>query len=350
MDNYQDYTVEDFIGDDYFVDWVLRPQAGHEEFWQAWIVSNPAKANDVAKARRIILSIRINELPQQLSIADMQQMDSRMQGEEADDEPQPAKSKVKLLFLMKVAAMLLTVCLLGLLFYNRFKASNAAIGQYEAGDYTRVRNSAKESKVVLFPDGSLAVLKPNSVLTYPKIFKGAKREVTLDGEAFFEVRKNKAHPFYVYAQDMVTRVVGTSFTVTAFAGQKTFKVVVTTGKVMVYNAKSPQQSVVKLVPNQKTVFSKTQLRLTPDTVKTPLKLSNEIAQQNLTFNNTPLPVVIKELEEAYQVHVIYDESRFGKLTVTASLAMLPLDEKIRLIAKAINADAEFSNGQIILKK
>lgn len=352
MKDYQHFNVEDFIADDYFIDWVLQPNALHDRFWNAFMLANPAKKGTIEQAKRIVLSIRIDALPEQLNLDDMLQMKARLEniGHNKGEE-KPVKNIYKATVFAKVAAMFLLISIAGYLIYSNTKPANSIIGQSVLGEnLTRVINNTKESKVIFFADGSLAILKPSSTLTYPRKFNADKRVVKLQGEAFFEVRKDKAHPFFVYADDMVTRVVGTSFTVSAYGNRKAFNVVVTTGKVMVYNAKSPQKYLVKLAPHQKAIFVKNNTEILRDTVITPLKLAGDVAVKSFTFDRTPLPIVVRELEEAYQVRIIYDENQFDKLTVTASLALLPLDEKIKLIAKAVNADCTFNNGQITLKK
>jgi ferric-dicitrate binding protein FerR (iron transport regulator) len=80
------------------------------------------------------------------------------------------------------------------------------------------------------PDGSVVALNSNSKLVFPKQFKGDTREVTLYGEAFFDVKPNAEKPFIISAGNAQVKVVGTSFNVSAYPETETVEVVVKTVK------------------------------------------------------------------------------------------------------------------------
>lgn len=73
---------------------------------------------------------------------------------------------------------------------------------------------------VELPDGTKVWLNTDSKLTFPSQFVGSKREVRLEGEAYFEVTHDKAHPFIVNTERLVTQVLGTSFNVRAYSGSQ----------------------------------------------------------------------------------------------------------------------------------
>lgn len=94
------------------------------------------------------------------------------------------------------------------------------------------KNTAPEK--IMLSDGSTVLLQPGSSIRYLQNFDAEKREVNLSGEAFFDVARNPQRPFYVYANNVVTRVLGTSFVVKSPVGQSTIEVEVKTGRVHVY--------------------------------------------------------------------------------------------------------------------
>ncbi len=96
-----------------------------------------------------------------------------------------------------------------------------------------VENTSGSVQKVALADGSVVSLEPGSTLRYPEHF-GTQREVYLTGEAFFNVFRDEKHPFLVYAEDVVTRVLGTSFRVKAYGQGKEVRVAVTSGKVSVF--------------------------------------------------------------------------------------------------------------------
>ncbi|WP_461531965.1 FecR family protein [Sinomicrobium sp.] len=102
-------------------------------------------------------------------------------------------------------------------------------------------------------DGSVIWLGPESSLSFPNSFRGAQREVTLKGEAFFEVAADKDHPFVIHTGEVNTTVLGTSFNVQAY--ERDLSVTVVTGRVRVVADKEQQGEVeVLLNPDQRAVF------------------------------------------------------------------------------------------------
>jgi transmembrane sensor len=112
----------------------------------------------------------------------------------------------------------------------------------------------------ILPDGSVVALNSNSKLVFPKQFKGDTREVTIEGEAFFDVKPNAEKPFIINAGNAQVKVVGTSFNVCAYPETETVEVVVETGKVQVIsknNELTARLNEVFLVPGEKgTLFNK----------------------------------------------------------------------------------------------
>ncbi|PZX52137.1 FecR family protein [Algoriphagus ratkowskyi] len=95
----------------------------------------------------------------------------------------------------------------------------------------RSTNSSQRAQVIL-PDGSLVHLNVNTTLTFPEVFDVGQRIVKLEGEAFFEVKKNPDKPFLVQTERLITTVLGTSFNINAATGAASI-VSVNTGKVEV---------------------------------------------------------------------------------------------------------------------
>lgn len=90
---------------------------------------------------------------------------------------------------------------------------------------------AGERKIITLSDGSVVTLNNDSQLKYPQIFSDTLREVYLEGEAFFEVSKNRQKPFVVKTGKLNIRVLGTSFNVKHYSVDKVMNVVVATGSV-----------------------------------------------------------------------------------------------------------------------
>lgn len=98
--------------------------------------------------------------------------------------------------------------------------------------YAEISNPDGVPEHFVLPDGSDIWLAAGSTLKYPEAFAKKERGVELSGEAFFEVERDEKKPFTIRTGELETRVLGTSFKVTAFEGNPR-EVAVATGKVRV---------------------------------------------------------------------------------------------------------------------
>ncbi|QNE39041.1 DUF4974 domain-containing protein [Hymenobacter sp. NBH84] len=190
------------------------------------------------------------------------------------------------------------------------------------------------------PDGSTVVLAPHSRLRYPRRFVAARRQVFLSGEATFDVFHNSQQPFEVYTEQMLTTVLGTSFTVQAYAGQPNTRVQVLRGKVRVQPRKLAAATVaavpaaVELLPNQQVVYSPAAHELHKDLVAQPALLT---PPSTFSFDDQPVADVIATLEQAYGVEILYDKVALAHCTVSVVLQKDQLFSNLGLLCKTLGA-------------
>jgi len=208
--------------------------------------------------------------------------------------------------------------------------------------------TARPAAVVLL-DGTVVTLAPASNLKYPRRFQGPQRTVYLTGEGFFNVSHDAAHPFLVYTDQVVTTVLGTSFTVRAYAGQPNVVVRVKTGRVRVAprgsaaGAPADALASVVVVPNQQAVYSAGRRQLRRELVAAPVLL----APQAFVFDNRPVAEVLAALEKAYGVTIAYDAAAVRNCTLNLSLGREPLFEKLDIICEALGATYDKADGRIL---
>ena len=208
--------------------------------------------------------------------------------------------------------------------------------------------------IVLLPDGSRVTLEPSSQLLIGKAFGKSRREVFLTGEAFFEVARNATKPFMVYTGKMVTKVLGTSFRIKAYATDSSMLVSVRTGRVTVFRQgthpdKSPSLvEQVILLPNQQAVFVKAENRLVKTLVSKPIVLLKKEQLPSFNFVETAIPEVFTALDNAYGIRIIFDNELLAECNLTASLENITLFEQLDLICETIQARYEVVDGQIIV--
>ncbi|HVW58690.1 MAG TPA: FecR family protein, partial [Puia sp.] len=202
-------------------------------------------------------------------------------------------------------------------------------------------------------DGSLIILGGNSSLHYEKFLQKDKREVYLDGEAFFDIAADAARPFYVHTRGVLTRVLGTSFRIIARKEDKKTIVAVRAGKVVVC-AEHPgfTNSVPEYIlqANQEVVFD-TGLRATGKmpVTDTGLVAKPDLPEESLSFSDVPVSTVFRKLSDIYSVKIVYDEQQLSKCLITVSLDALSFEEKLALVCKVLGVQYREEDYQIVIE-
>ncbi|SDL42010.1 FecR family protein [Pedobacter sp. ok626] len=232
------------------------------------------------------------------------------------------------------------------LFRTEKPAVSKKINLPTASELVMVRNPSKIMKRQLLPDGTSIWLKPNSKITYAKNIAASKfREVTLSGEAFFDVKRDTLHPFIIKTGHINTKVLGTSFNIKAYDGADQAEVSVITGKVLVYldkRLKDKGTSEVYLLPNQKAVYSKTTTDLHKENDRT-LRIWEK---DTFTFNDTPLSEVVNILEQHFKVKIEIENTEVRKYTLKADFNKQNLPDILELLSKSMDLNYEISDKQV----
>ncbi len=242
----------------------------------------------------------------------------------------------------KYAAILLVVLLLGSITYISFKnklpvqnlsvtATNQVVNDYE------------------LPDGSLVTLNRNSKLSYPQHFKKDTREVTITGEAFFDVKPNSKKPFIINAGDLQIRVVGTSFNVCAYPETETVEVVVESGKVQVTHKNTDptvKNNEVFLLPGEKSILFNQSKKLEKLVNTDPNIISWKT--HDLVFNEVALGEVIHCLNKVYDINIQVKEPELNNLVLTAHFDKKPVDFILNVIRLTFNLNLSGENEHFSL--
>lgn len=367
MQDYRHFEPDALAMDASFQRWQLTNDPVDRAFWTDWLRQNPDKKELVEKATYILTTLngayehRFREnaqLSDQEVQAEIRQLHHAIQ--------QTSDNRVRWFRFTPVrygmaASLLVLLSLFGWYTFRTIHSNQPAT--YEelmtsaAGSLPEVINTTNQPLRIDLPDRSTVLLYPKSRVSYDKRFLGPKREIYLFGKAHFNVTKNPAKPFYVYANSLVTKVLGTSFTVQAYEGAKQVKVVVRTGRVSVFapnrgaivNPKETGQSEgVVLTPNQQVVFSPTETRLVKSVVEQPVLLNQSVQEQAFIFKRTPITDVFAALGQSYGIQIIFDEALMRNCYLTASLSDESLFEKLDLICRTVNANYEQVDGSIVI--
>ena len=277
-------------------------------------------------------------------------------------KPTEPKQKRYNFFPAKVAAAVAILVIssaavfLGSNFFRNSTLLTALISQDKEKDPTiTITNSNQTPFTLKLDDGSEVTLQPNSEIRYPKTF-GNQREVYLSGEAFFKVTRDSLHPFLVYSNEVVTRVLGTSFTVKAYKNEREITVSVRSGKVSVYTLTEDKKPIVKLneprglilIPNQQAIYQRDSQNVEKTLVEKPEIILAKPTLFKMQYDGAPVLKIFEVLEENYGVDFVLDEELLAECALTTSFTDEGLYERIEVICKAIGAQYEIANAVIFI--
>ncbi len=189
--------------------------------------------------------------------------------------------------------------------------------------------SAPQGSRVQFtlPDGSMGFLNGGSRLKYSVNFS-ANRQVSLIGEGYFEVAKDKKHLFTVQTKYADIQVFGTKFDVCAYESDHEVSTTLEEGSVRVFNKTEKTYSMLN--PGEQNVISKNNGKMQTMSVNTGLYTSWK--DDMLRFNNSPFHEVVKKMERWYGVKIILDKSLKYSENYTFTVRTESLKELLQLLS------------------
>jgi hypothetical protein len=368
QDPYLHFSLEDFFWDERFRTDVMN---GGKDFayWEQWVKQYPDKEPIIKKARLLILSVYIdNTTFQEDEVQELVRDTQRiLQQDNIEDklfiEVAPVKTSYKYLV---IAASILLMAVMGGIWIKQKNSVNLSFQPtYEnlikesPNLLIEKVNQTNAPLIITLPDGTRTTLSTKSKISYPeKFIHLEKREVFLVGEAFFEVVRNTQKPFLVYADGLVTKVLGTKFRVRSYAIDKEVVVEVASGRVSVFTNPrlvntekkgSNELSSIVLIPNQKVSFLKSDASIVKTLVNEPILLKPEKNVFKLiNFDDTPINTVFAILKDVYGIDIVFDEELLADCTLNANLEGYNLYEQLNIICKALNGNYEVLDGRVII--
>ena len=338
MKDYKDYSPDDFISDDSFIQWVKYPTEGSDGFWKAFMAENPGKQQEIEEAIRFIKLFEDQPvgLPPEKLLRLQQQINDRLDVPvSASTVHQIVTSRSKTTRLYAYAA----VIILALLAFASWWVINpqSSDGLVKSVVLPKDRGPLShrqehvipkgERSLITLEDGTQVWINADSKLEYSHDFlKGLTRDVYLQGEAYFDVTSDKSRPFIVHVQGVEIKVLGTSFNVKGYHDEHTIETTLVHGKISLSGASSDN---VTLAANQRAVFQ---------TEKKRLLVENNVQTENYTswrkgvlvFDDQPLYEILPILERTFNVTIHTDQARSLDCRFTATINNMSLDEVLEL--------------------
>lgn len=197
-------------------------------------------------------------------------------------------------------------------------------------------------------DGTVVHLNSGSKMRYPVQFlEGKSREVFIEGEAYFDVSKDKKHPFIVNADAVSIEVLGTKFAVSTYTEDLEINAVLVEGSISMSNSYFPED-VITLTPGTKGSWDKSGHQTKMEDVD----VENYISwmKGELVFRNTPFEIMEKKLERKYNVKIKNNNSLLSKKVFNASFSenFESIEDVLKYISELYPFHYEISNNHILI--
>ncbi|XOV91589.1 MAG: FecR family protein [Bacteroidota bacterium] len=289
-------TIFDLLKNEEFVLWVFNPREESNHYWSKWMTANPERREDVETARQFILSSRkqISEkMPDEGYDYILEKVFSHGQ---KTGSSRSSHRKLRFWQPLRIAAAIAVLIVSIFIFLEPSR-------QVEIEDTFTLTTIQKEAPLgrkitTRLPDGSTITLNSGSRISFPEQFSGDSREITLIGEAYFEVEHNPEKPFIVSMNGDHVRVLGTSFNIRSYKEDSIVQVSVATGRVA-YTISSGES--VILMSDQLATYDLTNRSLVTGQVD---RLQAYGWKDNIIyFKGTPFSNVLNELERWYGVEI-----------------------------------------------
>ncbi len=290
-----DDEIKELLTNESFVNWVKSEDASKNQYWVDWLSRNPGKKKAFHQAQQLIRSMKYED-------------DYQMNPDDYDGlyydllnsfHQSGAKRSTTRYWISGVAASLLLLCgLVGYFWLN----NNAKEAGYQAYETIEKSTPNGTKLTVSLPDGSMVKLNSGSKLLFQTPFGlNGTREISLVGEAYFEVTEDESKPFIVKTTGVETTVLGTTFNVSAYEEDNQVNVALVTGMVKVNVNHASQKTEKILSPSEMMTFSRKDRQVTVKNFEVDQVIGWK--DQIIHFEKESLPRIIDRLERWYGVDI-----------------------------------------------
>lgn len=224
--------------------------------------------------------------------------------------------------------------------------------------YNTLSTAKGETYQVKLPDGSLVFLNAASSLKYPTNFDKQKtRLVSLTGEGYFEISKDKSHPFIVKTTKQQVTVLGTHFNINSYTDEKATTTTLVEGSVRVSSpqlaSNTPSKgtgiknalNVITLIPGQQALMTRDNITVQTADIESVTAWKNG----NIVFDNENLEGILRKIARWYNVDVIYNVNAPANLTMTGSISRFqPLSVVLEIIEKTNKVKFKIEGRRIMV--
>lgn len=358
--DYTQFSVEDFLLDDQFRKWIFNPDKDDNIYWENWLAQNPKKSAELIEARNMLLNLSMKDYQlTEKETADLwNEIDtkSEMAGENLPETkiiPLNSNSVLKKSAVnhpnyqwLRIAAIILVlvVCAAVLLKINN---QGQDFEEVAATMEEKTTEMGMKSQITL-SDGTIVMLNSGSRLSYLPHFSSNKRDVYLEGEAYFDVAKDSKRPFNVHTGDVTTTAIGTAFNINSYQdGGEGILIALVEGKVKVKRQKtagSPAGKDHMLSPGDMATYEPDNKSITIS--KFDVEAATAWKNGSLYFANSNESEVFNSIERWYGVDIQFNNNSSKKWDYSGEFKNQNLHQVLTSISFTMAFDYEIKNSNI----
>lgn len=351
------YTIEELMLDDSFISFCLSTGAAVPSHWRKIIRDNPDQEKTFEEAKKIVLALhgglgRI-EVNRQIEIVRQQLKQRNSASESIPQEENPSlssdfvitgKGEIKRKIVNRILSYATAASVLVVAGWWFFLKSTTQSEKPLAQD-VNYQSPLGQRQTIKLPDGSVVILNSNSQVQLADNFNTDKREIHLNGDAFFKVAKDAKRPFIVYTGNIATTALGTEFYI--HSKDKSVQVDLLEGKVQVEDiGKKTKAASLILFPGETGRIS-AETNLVKQSFDS-LHLRSWLSGR-LSFNETPLPKVLKQLEEWYGIEIKVKKSELKGRSLNGDYQDAPLQDILKVVCFTLNSKYTFIDNTVIIE-
>jgi ferric-dicitrate binding protein FerR (iron transport regulator) len=310
------YTTEDLVCDESFRNYCMGSDPAAIQIWTSWIKDHPEKSELVREAQLLISILNARQGNVQDQLEELKDGMFRLDLLKAS---LAGGRKRRWIYPAGIAASILVLVLAAYLFIFRKNPARLPMRE-EAGLIASIRSGGEPRKTVVLPDGSVVTLHSNSTLMLSEGFGHSGRELTLSGEALFDIVHNEQLPFIVHTAAVNVEVLGTLFNLNAYPQNSYTETALFRGKVAVSLKGHPEQKLI-LSPSQKSVVYNDSGKMDKGIVDSLLKKvslsvdpvnhkAKEIAwvRNRIRIEDEPLEMIASRLQAWYGIPIVFTDN------------------------------------------
>lgn len=335
MNKYRDFSVDDFLQDEFFNQWVKNASKEDCEIWEDWLLNNPEKIKVIDKAKQLILAFK-NE-PKKLPDDFYEKLKLRIDNS-VHQEINEERKFFTLSGLLKMVAVI--ACLISGAYILFHSEKNEKFITY--------RSKYAETKRIILPDGSEVVLNANSELKYKDVAGTESREAWLTGEGFFHVKHKEdntrnAVRFVVHAKNINVEVLGTAFNVNNTEGGEA-GVLLKDGKIKLSVVEEKETEPVIMHPGEFALFNTKTKRITLNKVS-PASYTAWM-QHKYILEKTRLEDLIKQLQHYYGKTITVPDVKMRDQRLSGILELQDEESLIQTLSALLGVPVQLVGDQI----